>query len=427
MTFLSSSMRNFVSRILELPKSARILLVDSKAPSSLASISHHSTTTARKCYPLARPGYDASASTNKTPPSRPDRIHKSLQTKTPSANHHNKSDAIIVRPPHEFTHLRRNLDLANHQRPRRSLATSRNLHHRLHFSAAHGIRRQRISFRATLPAPSRHDRFILGSSLQSLVGGMGPDCLYRAANDRHASLTRQAPARLQSLLARLPPALQHLRHPLCSSVAGDLARIALARFLQLLSNVRSGRPFLVRPARVGRSIRGPIRRARIFLPRISSGRAFALHRNLRSPSFRDALHDDPFHEAVARGSRVHRGRIGSRQSCVEDEINLGRRLRSLRRSHHNGSAGAFAQRPAALAALVSEKSSLFILARILSRILRRSCFINCARFCTRCGNPRLRRSAALDRNQFHLKNQRRIRRDSAACAALPISQIRRHK
>src|SRR5579864_7287618 len=78
----------------------------------------------------------------KTPPSRPDRIHKSLQTQTPPANHHNKSDAIIRRPPHEFTHLRRNLDLANHPHPRRNMATSRNLHHRLHFAPAYGVRRQ---------------------------------------------------------------------------------------------------------------------------------------------------------------------------------------------------------------------------------------------------------------------------------------------
>ena len=128
-------------------------------------------------------------------------------------------------------------------------------------------------------------RFLLGSSLQSLVGGMGPDCLYRAADDRHASLTRQAPARLQSLLARLPPAFRRLRRPLCSGAASNLARIALARFLQFLSNVRPGRPFLVRPARVGRFIRGPIRRARIFLSRISGGRTFALHRNLRCSRF----------------------------------------------------------------------------------------------------------------------------------------------
>ena len=103
-------------------------------------------------------------------------------------------------------------------------------------------------------------------------------------------------------------------------------------------------------------IRRPIRRARIFLPRIFGGRTFALHRNLRCPGFRDALHDDPFHKAVARSSRVHRGRIGSRQSCVEDQINLGRRLRPLRGRHHHGSSGALAQRPTALAAQLAGRT-----------------------------------------------------------------------
>jgi hypothetical protein len=113
---------------------------------------------------------------------------------------------------------------------------------------------------------------------------------------------------------------------LCSCVAGNLAGIALTRFLQLLSNVPASRPFLVRPARVGRSIRRPIRRARIFLPRILGGRTFALYRNLRGSGVRDALHDDPFHEALARGAGIHRGRLGSWKSCVEDEINLGSQL-----------------------------------------------------------------------------------------------------
>src|SRR5580704_687967 len=97
---------------------------------------------------------------------------------------------------------------------------------------------------------------------------------------------------------------------------------------------------------MGRSVRRPIRRARIFLPRISCGRTFALHRNLRGSGVRDALHDDPFHEALARGAGIHRGGIGSRQSCVEDEINLGRRLRPLRGCHHDGLTRALAQRPA---------------------------------------------------------------------------------
>ena len=73
-------------------------------------------------------------------------------------------------------------------------------------------------------------------------------------------------------------------------------------------------------------------------------------------------------------ARVHRGGIGSWQSRVEDEINLGRRLRPLRGRHHHGFAGALAQEPAALAALVSEQSPLLILARILGR----SCRINCS-------------------------------------------------
>src|SRR5580693_4292113 len=105
--------------------------------------------------------HETFASTNEAPLPCPDRIHKSLQTQTPPANHHNKSDAIVVRPPHEFAHFRRNLNLANHQHPRRNMATSRNLHQRLYFSPADGVRRQRDSFRAILPAPSRPSRFLL--------------------------------------------------------------------------------------------------------------------------------------------------------------------------------------------------------------------------------------------------------------------------
>src|SRR5215469_18060163 len=40
---------------------------------------------------------------------------------------------------------------------------------------------------------------------------------------------------------------------------------------------------MVRPVRLGRPIRGPIRRARIFLSWIPGGRTFALHGNCRVP------------------------------------------------------------------------------------------------------------------------------------------------
>ena len=91
----------------------------------------------------------------------------------------------------------------------------------------------------------------------------------------------------------------------------------------------------------------------IFLSRLSGGRAFAVHRRAGRAGERDAIPDDPFHEAVAGGGGGGRGGIRPRLARVEDEIDLGRRVRPLRGRVNDGLAGARAQRTTAVAALIA--------------------------------------------------------------------------
>src|SRR5580698_3305873 len=121
---------------------------------------------------------------------------------------------------------------------------------------------------------------ICATACQGLVGRFDPDRIPRAAFSVDVLLARQSSARLQSVVPRIPRAFLDLRRSVRRGTSRDLDCLAVVVLLHVLSDVRSGRPFLVRPADVGGNVCRPVRRARVFLSRIPGGGTQQVHRNL---------------------------------------------------------------------------------------------------------------------------------------------------